>query len=129
MGEIVLYSPTVPETNQYQNRDLNAPGSKYAQAYGHQVTTAIQRAVRQIIYDAAPQQYFDLKILGMKSPQMRMSDEVFYHEMAFGRDPIIVGATAGIAGGVTQVIPVTNINAVSTNMLVVYEDNTRGTVS
>jgi len=129
IGETLLYSPTVPETSPFQNRNVNAPGSRYAQAYGHQVTTAVQRVVRQIIYDAAPQQYFDLKILGMKAPKLVNSDEWFYHEMTFGRDPIIVGANAGIASGATQTVPIANINSVSTDMIVVYPDNTRGTIT
>lgn len=123
-----LYTPTVPATGPYQNRNLNALGSKYAQQYGHQVTSLITRAVRSIIYDAAPQQYFDLKILGLKTPKMVNSDEYFYHEMGFGRDAIIVGATPGVAAGASQVIPVVNINSVAPDIIVVYPGNQRGTI-
>lgn len=129
-GETVLYAPQVPETNAFQNRNVNAPGSKYASLYGHQVTTAVNRVVRQIIYDAAPQQYFDLKILGMKAPKMVNSDEFFYHEMTFGRDPIVAGVVAApIAAGATQVVPISNLNSVSKDMIIVYPDNSRGTVT
>lgn len=125
-----LYSPTVPATGVFQNRNLNAAGSKYAAQYGHQVTSLIQKAVRQAIYDAAPQQYFDLKILGLKTPKMVNSDEYFYHEMGFGRDPIIVAAlNAPIAAGVVQVVPVVNLGAVSKDMIVVYPSNERGTIT
>lgn len=124
-----LYSPSVPETNVFQNRDVNAPGSKYAQQYGHAVTTAVARAVRAIIYDAAPQQYFDLKILGMKAPKLVNSDEFFYHEMQFGRDAIVVDANAGIAAGVVQTVPIQNMSSVSKDMIVVYPDNSRGTIT
>lgn len=129
IGQTVLYSPQVPETSPFQNRNVNAPGSRYAQLYGHQVTTAVQRVVRKIIYDAAPQQYFDLKILGMMAPKMINSDEWFYHEMTFGRDPIIISSNGGIASGATQTIPIANLNAVSTDMILVYPDNTRGNVT
>lgn len=124
-----LYTPTVPATGVFQNRNVNALGSKYAQQYGHQVTSLITRAVRQVIYDAAPQQYFDLKILGLKTPKMVNSDEYFYHEMGFGRDPLVVGQTAGVAAGVTQTIPIQNIQAVSNDMIVVYPGNERGNVT
>lgn len=125
-----LYTPTVPETNVFQNRNVNALGSKYAQQYGHGVTSLITRAVRNIIYDAAPQQYFDLKILGLKAPKLVNSDEYFYHEMGFGRDPLVVGLVAvDIAAGVTQVIPITNVSAASVDMIVVYPGNQRGNIT
>lgn len=124
-----LYTPTVPATGVFQNRNVNALGSKYAQQYGHQVTSLITRAVRQVIYDAAPQQYFDLKILGLKTPKLVNSDEYFYHEMGFGRDPLVVGATGGVAAGTTQTIPIANIQAVSNDMIVVYPGNERGNVT
>ena len=65
-----LYTPTVPATGVYQNRNLNPAGSAYAAQYGHQVSSLVTKAVRQAIYDAAPLQYFDLKILGLKAPKL-----------------------------------------------------------
>ena len=128
-----FYTPAVPETGKYQNRNTNPVGSHYAQTYGRGMATALSKAVRAIIYDAAPQQYMDLKILGLKTPQIRNSDEIFYSEIGFGRDPIIIGSTGGgIAGGATQTIPVVNLQAVSPDMIVVYPDiigGGRGTVT
>lgn len=133
IGQTVIYSPQVPEVSPFQNRNVNAPGSRYAQIYGHQVTTAVQRIVRKIIYDAAPQQYFDLKILGMMAPKMINSDEWFYHEMTFGRDPIILGVVAvgQFPGGLTQYnnVPIANINAIANDMILVFPDNSRATTS
>ena len=125
-----LYTPAVPATGTFQNRNVNPLGSKYAAQYGHQVTSLITKAVRQVIYDAAPQQYFDLKILGLKTPKMVNSDEYFYHEMGFGRDAIVVSAlNAPIAAGTSQKVPVVNLGSVSLDMIVVYPGNERGTIT
>lgn len=66
----------------------------------------------------------------MKTPQKRDSDEFYYHEMGFGRDPIISDAIgAPIAAGSTQVIPILNKDNVSKDMIVIYPDNSRGTIT
>lgn len=123
-----LQTPVTPPTGNMALSNLNAPGSKYAQQYGHGTTSLIQRITREIIFDAMPQQYMDLKILSMKTPQMRNSDEFFYHEMGFGRDPLMVGQTAGVAAGASQTIPILNPTSVTKDTIVIYADNSRGTV-
>lgn len=125
-----LYTPTVPATGVYQNRNLNPAGSAYAAQYGHQVSSLVTKAVRQAIYDAAPLQYFDLKILGLKAPKQVNSDEHFYHEIGFGRDPIVVSAlNAPISAAQVQTIPVANMNSVAIDTIVVYPGNERGTIT
>lgn len=116
---------------QNTNVNENALGSKYAQQYGHSVTSILARATRNIIFDASPKQYADLKILNLVAPKQVMSDEYFYHESGFGRDPIVANAIAAqIAAGTTQAIPIMNTQAVSTDMIVIYPDGvSRGTIT
>ncbi len=130
-----LYTPTVPETtsstSQLSNVDLNALGSQYATLGSHNTTALIQRVVRSVIYDSAPQQYSDLLILNQKN-MLKVDDDVWnFHEMGWGRSPLlntIIGG-GGLAAGATQTFPVQNPGDVSVNMIVVYPDNTRGTVT
>jgi len=101
------YTATVPATGQNQNSQTNPLGSGYASRYGYNVSAILQRETRRIIYDAAPKQYLDLKILSMKTPIKKNSDEFYYHEMGFGRDPIICDAIGSIiASGTTQTVPI-----------------------
>jgi len=129
-NQAINYTGSVPPNNTLQNMHTNPLGSGYASTYGHGVTSVLAKHTRRIIYDAAPKQYLDLKILSMKTPQKRDSDEFYYHEMGFGRDPIISDAIgAPIAAGSTQVIPILNKDNVSKDMIVIYPDNSRGTIT
>lgn len=128
--QAVNYTGAVPPNNHLQNMHTNPLGSGYASAYGHAVTGVLARHTRRVIYDAAPKQYLDLKILSMKTPLKKESDEFFYNEMGFGRDPIISNTIpANIPAGSTQVIPILNKDNVSKDMIVVYPNNTRGTIT
>lgn len=125
-----LFTPTTPATGPFQNKNVNPAGSNYAAQYGHGVSSQVQKVVRSIIYDAAPAQYFDLKIMGLKGSKMVNSDEYFYHEIGFGRDPIIIGAVnAEIPSGTTQTLPCSNPGSVTVDTIVVYPNNSRGTVT
>lgn len=131
----MLYTPKVPEatssTTQLSNIDLNALGSQYATLGSHNTTALIQRLVRSVIYDAAPQQYTDLLLLNQKN-MLKIDDDVWnFHEMGWGRSPLLndtIGG-GGIAGGASQTIPVQNPEDVSVNYIVVYPDNSRGTIT
>lgn len=128
IGESV-FTPTVPPSNIYSNTDLNALGSNYAALYGHATTDLIARQIRYAIYDAAPRGYYDdLKILKAKPSEKKNSDEFFYLENVFGRNSII--ATANVAAGVQQVIPVTatSTGVTSIDMVISYPNNTKGTI-
>lgn len=126
-----VFTPTVPASNAFSNTDLNALGSGYASQFGHGVTDLIARQIRYTIYDAAPRGYYDdLKILKMKSPNMKNSDEFFYLEKVFGRNSLI--ATAIVAGGATQqTIPVTaaSVTVTSVDMIITYPNNTKGSIT
>lgn len=124
------YVPTNPPSGQYQNSQLNPYGSQYAAETGKNVTSIIQRAVRQVIFDAAPAQYMDLKIMNLKAPQKVMSDEFHYHEMGFGREPILNAAIgSAISAATSQVVPILNKATVHPDMIIVYPTNERGTIT
>lgn len=126
-----LYTPQVPAANAFSNLDLNSLASTYAATFGHSTTALIQRIVNHLIYDAAPQQFFDLKILNMKAPKNVPSDEFFYHEMGFGRDPIQHIAADVVAGGASQIITLLagHVNRISVDTIIVYTNNTKGTIT
>lgn len=129
-NQATQYTATSPPTGMQANMNLNSLGSAYAAKYGHSVTALIARETRRIIYDAAPKQYMDLKILSMKPALKKNSDEFFYHEMGFGRDPIILDTVGSdIAAGSSQSLPILNKQNVSKDMIVVYPDNSRGTIT
>ena len=126
-----LYTPTVPATSKFSNTDLNSLASTYASSFTHQTNALIQRVVRELIFDAAPQQFFDLKLLNQKPFESVKSDEWFFHEMDFGRSPLTTDA-ADAGGGATQTIPVaaaTDLDHVAVDTIIVYPDNTKATVT
>src|SRR3990167_5593508 len=101
---INIFTPQVPAANKFSNLDTNAIGSKYAALFGHGTVPDILRAVRYAIYDSAPKQYYDLKILMMKTPITLNNDEDIWYEKGFGREPVI--ATAAHLAGITQTFTV-----------------------
>jgi len=126
-----LYTAAVPEQSKFSNLDLNSIGSSYASQFGHGTTALIARVVHNLIYNAAPKQFYpELRILGMKASEKINSDEFFYHEKQYGRDPIVSSAVVA-AGGTTQVIPVTpaSIDVVSVDTILVYPNNQKATVT
>ena len=122
-----LYTPQVPPVTSFRNADLNSLASTYASTHGHNTTALIQRIVKELIYDAAPQQFFDLKLLGMKPMEQIASDEWYYHEMGFGREAVIATAVSGSAAA--QTITVSNTDFISVDTILVYPDNTKGIVT
>jgi len=121
-----IYSPGV-SGEPFTNVDLNALASQYATTFGHDTSALIQRITKALIFDAAPQQFFDLKLLNIKPFENVKSDEWEFFEMGFGREPVI--ASAAVAGGVsTQVIPVVSVDDITVDTVVVYPNNQKGTV-
>jgi len=131
LGE--LYTPGSTPSGPHQNMHLNAFGSKYANIYGHGETSKINRETKALIYDATPEDFFDLKILSMTPALGYTSDEITYHEIGFGRKALIIGDTsAGVPAGSVQTVPVLNPEEVSIDTIVHYPRNdatARGTVT
>ena len=120
------FTPTVYPSTSFRNTDLNAPGSGYADTFTHNETGLIERITKQLVFDAAPQQFFDLKLLAMKPFERIESDEWYYHEMGYGRDPVTLGV-GGITGGApTQAgVAVTELDVVAIDTILVLPDNTK----
>ena len=108
----------------------NPLGSKYASKTGKPTTEQISKEVRAGIFDAAPKQYFDLKLAEMATRVKVKSDEIEYDEMGYQRSPLFVktGASAGAAINQTTSIIVTNASECSENTVYILPDGTNVTL-
>ena len=115
---------------QFSNLNLNALASQYSAQYGHNVSELIQRVTKGMIYDAAPRQFFDLKMLGSMTPRTVNGDEFEYSEMGYGRDAVIAtGAAAAATYPLTQTFFVADTSVISIDTLIAYPNNAKGTVT
>lgn len=124
---MALYNDT---TVKFTNQNLNSVGSEYANLYGHDLSLLVQKLTNRAIFDAAPQQFMDLKLLNMVSPEQVNSDEFFFQEMAYQREPLV--ATANVAGTsypTSQVIPVQSVDNIATNTIISYPNGQKGSVT
>jgi len=113
----------------FNNRNLNSIGSQYANDYGHDISLLVQKVTNKVIFDAAPKQFFDLKLLNMKKFEQVNTDEFFYKEMGYQRKPLT--ATAGAASVVspnTQTFAISSLDDISTDTVIAYPNNKKGTV-
>lgn len=122
----------------FGNSNQNPLSSQYGQDSGYSPDESIllERAIKKVIFDAAPKQYNALKLLFEKSAVDMNNDEFEYLEYTFGRSPISatagVGAQAASAGNsVTQTIPISaaSVNRVSPDLIIVYPDNTKAVIT
>lgn len=111
----------------FGNVDLNSVGSTYATDFGHDLSLLVEKVTNNAIFDAAPQQYMDLKLLNMKSFIPVNSDEYFYQEMGYQRQAITSNDTEAAAP--QQVVTMTSVEGIATDMIIVYSDNTKGIVT
>ena len=112
------------------NRDLNAQGSEYAGAFGHDESIQIEKMTNKAIFDASPKQFFDLKLLNMKSFMSANSDEFFFQEMGYQRQPVIITVDA-LAGAINAAVvyTVADTTTIAVNSIVTFHDNTKGVVT
>jgi hypothetical protein len=116
--------------NEPKNRGLNPPGSEYAELFGAGTNDLVSRVVRQQIYDTAPAQFNDLKLFSMIKREPVNSDEFEWKEAGHQRNPIGVAAAASaVSSPNSQAVQVTNIDHVALSMIVIYPDNSQGTVT
>jgi len=122
----------------FGNRNLNPEGSFYSNdsQFTPEETALIQKAIRYMIFDAAPAQYDSLKLLFSKDFEEKSLDEFQYYEETFGRSPIeaaaAVPAEAAVPGAnQTQTIPLTaaSVSRISPDMIIIYEDGSKGVVT
>lgn len=118
-------------------QNTNAQSSQYGLISGYSPTESIliAKAIKEAIFDAAPDQYNALKLVFEKDFQEFGSDEFEYLESTFGRSAVestgIVAAQAAVAGSPqTQVIPMTaaSVTHITPNEILVYPDNTKAVV-
>lgn len=118
----------LPNDN-FSNTNLNSIGSQYATDYGHDISLLVEKVTNKAIFDAAPQQFFDLKLLNMKQFVQERSDEFFYKEMGYQREPLTATANAAaVAYPATQTINLSSVANISTDTIIVYPNNQKGTV-
>ena len=123
---MALYNePNVKFTNQ----NYNSVGSEYAALYGHDISLLVQKLTNRAIFDAAPQQFMDLKLLNMVAAEQVNSDEFFYQEMGYQREPLVAtAASATVSWPTTQTISVTSTDNISTNTIISYPNGQKGSV-
>lgn len=117
-------------SSNYGNVDLNATGSKYAADYSHDLSILIEKATNKAIFDAAPQQYMDLKLLNMKSFIPVNSDEFYYQEMGYQRQALTAnGAVAAPAtADTTSDITLDSVEGIAEDMIIVFSGGEKGIV-
>lgn len=118
-------------------QNTNPQASNYGVISGYSPTESnlIAKAIKEAIFDAAPEQYNALKLVFEKDFQEFGSDEFEYLENTFGRSAVestaVVAAQAAVAGTPqTQVIPMTaaSVTHITENEILVYPDNTKAVI-
>ena len=113
----------------FDNQNYNSVGSEYAALYGHDISLLVQKLTNRAIFDAAPQQFMDLKLLNMVAAEQVNSDEFFYQEMGYQREPLVAtAASATVSWPTTQTISVTSTDNISTNTIISYPNGQKGSV-
>lgn len=121
----------------FGNTPLNPQGSNYAanSAYTTNETILIEKAVREAIFDASPEQYKALRLIFEKETIDVNLDEFEYLEKTFGRSPLsanaVVGAQAAVAGTVVQqtiAFLAASIPHAAIDLILTYPDGTKGII-
>lgn len=114
----------------YTNTNTNSIGSEYAKTYGHNTSLLVQKLTNRRIFNSAPQQFMDLRLLNEVPTENVNSDEFFYQEMGYQREALIAtGTAAAVTYPTVQTIPVQSVDFISTNTIIVYPNNQKGTVT
>jgi hypothetical protein len=117
-------------STKFSNQNTNSVGSEYAAQYGHDISLLVQKLTNRAIFDAKPQQFMDLKLLNMVEPLQANSDEFFFQEMGYQREPLVAtGASASVTYPATQNIPVTSVENIATNTIITYPNGAHGSVT
>jgi hypothetical protein len=90
----------------------------------------VQKLTNRAIFDAAPQQFMDLKLLNMVAAEQVNSDEFFYQEMGYQREPLVATASsAAVSWPATQTISIASTDNISTNTIISYPNGQKGSVT
>jgi hypothetical protein len=116
--------------SKFSNQNYNSVGSEYASLYGHDISLLVQKLTNRAIFDASPQQFMDLKLLNMVAAEQVNSDEFFYQEMGYQREPLVATAASGaVSYPATQTISVASTDNISTNTIISYPNGQKGSVT
>jgi hypothetical protein len=116
--------------SRFSNQNYNSVGSEYASLYGHDISLLVQKLTNRAIFDAAPQQFMDLKLLNMVAAEQVNSDEFFYQEMGYQREPLVATASsAAVSWPATQTISIASTDNISTNTIISYPNGQKGSVT
>ena len=117
-------------STKFSNQNINSVGSEYASLYGHDISLLVQKLTNRAIFDAAPQQFMDLKLLNMVPAEQVNSDEFFYQEMGYQREPLVAtAASASVSWPTTQTVSVASVDNISTNTIISYPNGQKGSVT
>jgi hypothetical protein len=121
-----LYNET---SAKFANQNYNSVGSEYANLYGHDISLLVQKLTNRAIFDAAPQQFMDLKLMNMVPAETVNSDEFFFQEMGYQREPLQVTAvSATVSYPPTHTLNVASVDNISTNTIISYPNGQKGSV-
>lgn len=116
--------------SKFSNQNYNSVGSEYASLYGHDISLLVQKLTNRAIFDAAPQQFMDLKLLNMVAAEQVNSDEFFFQEMGYQREPLVATASSSaVSFPATQTISVASTDNISTNTIISYPNGQKGSVT
>jgi len=133
----ITYAPGTGNSP-YGNIAANPQASNYGTASGFSATETIliAKAVREAIFDAAPEQYMALRLVFEKDFEEVNLDEFEYLEKTFGRTALeanaIVAAQAAVPGAIqTQTLTLTAATAtkIGIDKIVIYPDGTKATIT
>lgn len=130
------YTPGIGNSP-FGDLNTNPQASQYGQISGYNPaeTILIAKAIKEAIFDAAPEQYNALKLVFEKEIEDVNNSEFEYLESTFGRSALeatlAVAAVAAVPGvPATQVIPMTaaSITHITPDLIIVYPDNSKAVV-
>ncbi len=126
-----------PGNTPFGNTNTNPQASQYGieSQFNPTEEILIAKAIRKIIFDAAPAKYNSMKLLYSKPFKEYGGDEFEYLEKTFGRTAIVADQIAALQAAVpganqTQTFNVTAATAsrLSLDLILVYPDNTHAVI-
>ena len=121
------YTPG-PDNAPFGNLNTNPEASQYGteSQFSPTESNLIRKAIKEAIFDAAPEQYNALKLVFSQTPEDVNLDEFEYLENTFGRSPIVADTGAAqqvavIGASQTQTFDVTagSVNRIKPDLVIV----------
>lgn len=98
-----------------------APGNDIAAQYGTDTSVFQALQIQKMIWDLTPKDYLDVKLFMLNAPEVKKSHTFLYTQMPYQRKSAITPVlSAGIAAASVQVVPITNPNSVSPDMILIH---------